>query len=108
LPEKYSTGLGRKLGQIWNTLDQKHGFVGGIERQRKDRVAVYQAAANYANSKELDDEGELQQLSRSLKWRLNQWDEEQRREFRNVMKKAHNELLIRVPEQRKAIKQYEK
>jgi hypothetical protein len=108
LSEKYSTGLGRKLGQIWNTLDQKHGFIGGIEQQRKGRVTVYQAAAKYADEKELDDGGELQQLSKSLKWRLNQWDGEQRREFKNVMKKAHDELLIRVPEQRKAIKQYEK
>jgi hypothetical protein len=54
-----------------------------------------------------DAEGRLQELADLLEWCLNQWDEKQRQEWRDFMKKAHEEFLIRVPTQRKAIEMYE-
>jgi hypothetical protein len=102
LPESYETGLGRQVGLLWKTLDDKYAVTGGMEQQRKGRIAAYQTATFFS-----DREDSLQQLADSLKWRLNQWDEKQRQEWRNFMKKAHEEFLIRVPAQRKAIEMYE-
>jgi hypothetical protein len=63
LPESYETGLGRQIGLLWKTLDDKYAVIGGIERQRKGRIAVYQMANSFSQS-----DGTLQQLSDSLKW----------------------------------------
>jgi hypothetical protein len=45
--------------------------------------------------------------SDSLKWRLNQWDEKQRQEWRAAMKRSHEVFLERVPNMREVISGYE-
>ncbi|MGL6193829.1 MAG: two-component regulator propeller domain-containing protein, partial [Thermoguttaceae bacterium] len=101
-PASYSSGEGRQIGLLWKTLDEKFGFENGINIQQSGRVATYKAAISLG----VEDE-EIDKLAKSLKWRLNQWDVNQRREWRDAMRYAHEEFLKRCPSQRKAIEQYE-
>jgi hypothetical protein len=103
LPKYYSSGRGRQIGLLWNTLDQKYGVEKGMARQRSLRLSVYQAACKLGQ-----EDNEIKSLADSIKWRLNIWDEKQRVEWRQVMKRAHDKLLIEIPAQREAIKMYEK
>jgi hypothetical protein len=103
LPKSYETNEGRQIGLLWNTLDRKYGVIGGMERQRKYRMAAFHAANDYGD---IDDK--LNQTIKSIKWKLNIWDEEQSKEWRNVMKIAYEEYLKRNPEQKLANEQYEK
>ncbi|MDR3232532.1 MAG: hypothetical protein LBT46_02480, partial [Planctomycetaceae bacterium] len=57
-----------KIGKLWQTFDEKYAVIGGIESQRKGRIAAYQAAVSNSET-----ERAVQQLADSLKWRLNQW-----------------------------------
>jgi len=102
-PTSYESGLGRQIVLLWNTSESNLDKVGSVELQRKSRLAAFQAATGYGT-----DDKAIQQLAESLKWRLNQWDATQREEYRAVMKRAHEEMLRRSPEQRKAIEMYEK
>ena len=99
LPMSYESGLGRRIALLWNTSESKLDKVGSIALYRKSRIAAF----GYGT-----DDGSIQQLADSLKWRLNQWNEKQREEHREVMKRAHEELLRRSPDQKKAIEMYEK
>jgi frataxin-like iron-binding protein CyaY len=103
LPKKYESNIGRRIGLLWNTLDVKYGVMGGIERQRKYRMAALYAASSNSN---IDDK--LFQTAKSIKWRLNIWNDEQLNEWQNVMKIAHDEYLKRNPEQKLANELYEK
>jgi hypothetical protein len=103
LPKVYETANGHRIGLLWKTLDDKYAVKGGIEMQRKNRIAAYQAAIAYS-----EEEENVKQLADALKWYLNQWDEYQRREWKAFMKRGHEKFLLRVPEQREAIEMYEK
>jgi hypothetical protein len=100
-PESYSSGNGRKIGLLWQTLDQKYGVRKGMGIQRSLRLSVYRAARELGK----DDE-EIKKIADSLKWRLNQWDEAQRQEWRQAMKRSHEELQKTVPTLQEAIDLY--
>jgi len=103
LPKSYSSGTGMRVGLLWRTLNDKYGTKDNIQLQRLMRLAVYQAAREFGQ-----DDAEIAELARSLKWRLNLWDDTQRQEWHQAMKRAHNALLQSVPTLRQAIEQYEK
>jgi hypothetical protein len=103
LPQAYSSGKGRQIGLLWKTLDQKYGVEKGMAAQRPMRLAVYQAALEFGKN-----DTEIKALADSIEWRLNLWDEKQRIEWKQIMKRAHEELLRTTPAQREAIKMYEK
>ncbi|MDR0521264.1 MAG: hypothetical protein LBH00_05370 [Planctomycetaceae bacterium] len=101
LPENTANGKGTLIGRIWTLADGKYAMKGNVEWQRKARIAAYQTAARCA------DEGEdMQQLLKSLKWRLNQWDDEQREEWYNVMSHSHRGMILENPSVKKTIDQY--
>ncbi|MDR2642756.1 MAG: hypothetical protein LBC74_08170, partial [Planctomycetaceae bacterium] len=104
LPKKvYETTNGHKTALLWKLLDDKYAVKGGIEVQRKNRIAAYQAAIAYSNEEE-----NVEQLAKAIKWYLNQWDEDQRQGWKAFMKRGHAKFLHRIPEQRDAIESYEK
>jgi hypothetical protein len=67
LPPHYDTGLGRQIGLLWKTLDEKYAVTGGIEKQRKRRIASYQATSGYSETSD-----DIKQLAKVIKWSLNQ------------------------------------
>jgi hypothetical protein len=87
---------------LWNVSESRLDKLGSIELLRKSRIASFHAA-----SSNIEEEEDVQQLAESLKWRLNQWDERQRFAHKAIMKRAHDQLLIRSPDMKKAIEMYE-
>ncbi|MDR1382808.1 MAG: hypothetical protein LBJ67_03020, partial [Planctomycetaceae bacterium] len=82
-PEHVEEGNEWQIISFWNTLENQYNKCDNIELQGKYRTAVYQAATGIAH--QTDD---ATQIAKSLKWRLNQWDEEQRKEWLTIMKQA--------------------
>jgi hypothetical protein len=101
LPNHYEDHYSYRIAKLWNTLDKKYDRIGNAKIQRKFRIAAYQAANSIA------DDGEKQkQLAYCLKWRLNQWDDEQRKEWDETMKKGWNALYNGNESIRKAFDSY--
>jgi hypothetical protein len=103
VPESFSTAEGRQLALVWNALDNVYAKQNGVERERKARIAVYQAAAALSGTSD-----EILQMSDSLKWQLNQWDERQRKEYQETMKRGFEELLEVTPSLRQSIEDQKK
>ncbi|MDR2170924.1 MAG: hypothetical protein LBP59_12345, partial [Planctomycetaceae bacterium] len=86
LPESFDNRESRQIMLLWKTLDKNYNKKTNIEKQRKARIAAYVAATRNA---ELLSGGENEkQLAHSLKWRLNQWDDKQRKEWNETVKHA--------------------
>jgi hypothetical protein len=83
LPQSYETMEGWRIGQFWQTLDEVYDKRKGIELQRKRRIAAYQLAVSLSN-----DNQEAALAAKAIKRLLNQWDEEQRKEWHEAMKLA--------------------
>ncbi|MDR1484610.1 MAG: hypothetical protein LBT09_07275 [Planctomycetaceae bacterium] len=94
----YNTEVGSYIASLWNVLDNAYNKFGNIELQRKGRIAAYHAANG---NKNLD--AEIANLFKSLKWRLNQWDSEQRKEWETTVKKAWKKFYDTNPTLRKSI-----
>ncbi|MDR1479080.1 MAG: hypothetical protein LBJ00_09070, partial [Planctomycetaceae bacterium] len=72
-----------RILKLWKTLDTKYDRIKNTHIQRTFRIAAYQAANSKANENDIQ-----QQIEYCLKWRLNQWDDKQRKEWEDVMKKG--------------------
>ncbi|MDR1271113.1 MAG: hypothetical protein LBK82_16490, partial [Planctomycetaceae bacterium] len=87
----------KRIYANWGTLDAIYGFQGGIEHQRKNRILLYQTArAMVEKNKEsknsvIHDQFWLE-FERAAKWKLNLWDEEQRKEWKETMRQGWNKL----------------
>jgi hypothetical protein len=89
-PEFYRQKEGRQIYDNWKKLDHAFGFEDGIELQRINRILLYQSAN--AMSKENEKDKLLLRLSKTIKWRLNQWDDEQRKEWNETVQQAWKKL----------------
>jgi hypothetical protein len=72
--------------------------------QWKYRVKAYHAASRL-NS---ENSGRYPRLERCIAWRLNQWNEEQRKEWHEAMKQGHEKLLEKIPRLREILEKAEK
>jgi hypothetical protein len=82
-PDHYEDHYSYRVASLWNTLDNKYDREGNIDMQRKYRIAAYQSATRNANKNE-----NLKKLAYALKWRLNQWDDDQRKEWNEAVRKG--------------------
>jgi hypothetical protein len=98
LADIYNTEVGHNIASLWNILDNAYDKAGNIEMQRKGRIATFHAARG--NEK---NDAEIAQLLKSLKWRLNQWDDEQRKEWKNTVQTAWQKFYDTNPSLRKSL-----
>jgi hypothetical protein len=82
-PKSYETEEGWRIGRFWKTLDEIYCYKGGLDTQRKNRIMAYQWAMFHS-----DNNMEITQASKAFQWQLNQWDERQRKEWREAMETA--------------------
>jgi uncharacterized phage-like protein YoqJ len=54
-----------------------------------------------------NNQGKYPRLANCIAWRLNQWDEKQRKEWQETMKKGHEQLLQDVPQLREILEKVE-
>ena len=76
----------RLLIKHWAELDRVNGMKGGSQYQWKNRVALYQSATAMIANEEQDLNAQI--IAKSRKWRLNQWDKEQRDEWNRTVQRA--------------------
>ncbi|MDR2706353.1 MAG: hypothetical protein LBC02_11300 [Planctomycetaceae bacterium] len=86
LPEKNICNGSENIIKFWKLIDSKMNSPDVILRQYRYKMALY-VTAEYITTLNIATE-EDKQLAKALKWRLNQWDEEQRKEFIDVMLKG--------------------
>ncbi|MDR0392597.1 MAG: hypothetical protein LBH59_11855, partial [Planctomycetaceae bacterium] len=82
-PKNLDSYDGWRIASFWNKLDNIYDKAGGMSVQRKHRIAIYQTATEMSKQDE-----KIIPIVESLKWRLNQWDEAQRKEWLEAMKAA--------------------
>jgi hypothetical protein len=87
-PEDIDHEAGRQTYRLWNLLDDKYDSVGNIKYQRPYRIATFVASDRISNEGE-----DVGQLAESIKWRLNQWDAKQRKEFEETMLQGWKEYF---------------
>jgi len=78
-PDKIDHEVGNLALYLWHLLNDKYEY-DSVKFQRFYRIKMYIASDRLAG------EGEaVKQLAESIKWRLNQWDERQRKEYEEIM-----------------------
>jgi hypothetical protein len=97
-PNAIQSEYGLQVINNWTLLNEKYGSKDSLKYQREYRIKTYIAADRAANY-----DFEMEQLSKSLKWRLNQWDEEQRKEYTETMLRGWRAYFLASPAQRTAI-----
>jgi frataxin-like iron-binding protein CyaY len=102
-PKSFERREPRQVMLLWNLLDMGYYKLSGIELQRKYRVAAYVAADRDAKSGDAE-----QQLANSIKWRFNQWDETQRKEWLDTMKRAWQHFYDTDENLREAVESHKK
>ncbi|MDR2409660.1 MAG: hypothetical protein LBE13_16330, partial [Bacteroidales bacterium] len=118
LPQFYETGEGWQIDLLLSSLKEKYGNLNGIECQHKIKIALLHFVQSmipdkYKNKKDdqdsFDDEynnNEFILLRNFLEWKLNLWNDKQRKEWRGVMRIAHEKLLRETPDLQKIIDVY--
>ncbi|MDR2642327.1 MAG: hypothetical protein LBC74_05995, partial [Planctomycetaceae bacterium] len=103
-PNKYSTEIGTEVYRLWNLLDAVYAKSNNFQLQWRYRVQAYHAASrlNTENNRRYP------RLERCIAWRLNQWNEEQRKEWQDAMKQGHEKLLEKIPRLREILEKAEK
>ncbi|MDR1478958.1 MAG: hypothetical protein LBJ00_08450, partial [Planctomycetaceae bacterium] len=86
---------------FWNNLDKIYAKVGGMAMQRKRRIAAYQKSVAMTQ----EDKKVFEPIVDSMKWRLNQWDEALRKEWREAMEAAFKNLYESNESVRKSIEE---
>jgi hypothetical protein len=81
----------------WSMLDVSYGFKDGIKIQRKNRIMLYQTALAMVKKNKEGENSIIHnkywlQYERAMKWNLNLWDEEQRKEWKETMRQGWNKL----------------
>jgi hypothetical protein len=74
----------------WKYADLMYSFQGGIELQRKSRILIYQTA--YAIVKNNKGNKFWSEFERAMKWELNIWNDEQRKEWNETMQRGWEKL----------------
>jgi hypothetical protein len=97
-PDYCESKIGRLIIDTWEKLDNTLDRKDGITRQRKMQLDLYRKSIVLANENE-----QMTQIYKSIKWRLNQWDTEQRKEWLDTMKAAAKSLYEQYEGYRKAI-----
>ena len=107
-PEENVTEDMELLKSLWHKLDHAQGFHGSLKNQRKHRIGLLQMASSIAEAAPEDQSAST--LAKSLKWRLNQWDEEQRLEWKDTVQLAwqtfydsNESLRLTIEEQKKGV-----
>jgi hypothetical protein len=80
-PENINHETGKQIFHLWNLLNDKYDSTGSLKLMKQYRINAFIASNRIAEK----EGGELKQLSDSIKWRLNQWDDEQRKEYEETM-----------------------
>jgi hypothetical protein len=81
----------------WGTLDAIYGFKGGIEHQRKNRILLYQTTLAMVK-KNKEDKNRIshnkfwEEFEHAAKWKLNLWDDEQLKEWKETMRQGWEKL----------------
>ncbi|MDR2344739.1 MAG: hypothetical protein LBE18_01610 [Planctomycetaceae bacterium] len=99
-PQHLDSKVGRLIVDTWNNLDNTYDRKDNIGLQRKVRIDLYRKTESLANEDE-----NLSQINRVIKWRLNQWDIKQRKEWRDAMEEAFRNLYNNDKILQKAIKE---
>ncbi len=97
-PEKMKSREGKQTIRLWQMLDMNQGSEAAILLQRKYRQLAYVAASRLAKNGEQET-----QLAKSLAWRFNMWDEEQRKEYDEIMLKGWKKYFQTKEDFRKMI-----
>jgi hypothetical protein len=103
IPKCFENNLARRAVILWSQLDGSYDKLGNIEKQRESRIVALRGALSVVH-----DGVEEEKLARSLKWRLNFWDKEQREEWQLAMKHAWQKLCNENPGIQISIKKNEK
>jgi hypothetical protein len=98
LPNEIDSYEGWQLLTLLKALDNIYINTDGMAMQRKRRIAAYKFAVTYSK----DDEA-ISQIAETLKWRLNQWDEAQRKEWLDAMNTAFKNFYDSNESLRKSI-----
>ncbi|MDR2440051.1 MAG: hypothetical protein LBE12_11885 [Planctomycetaceae bacterium] len=101
-PNNLDTSETWRIISFWNKLDYTYDKVGGMAIQRKRRIAICQTA-----NEMLKHDEKIKPIVESLKWQLNQWDDEQRKEWLEAMKTAFKNFYDDDPDLRQTI-EYQK
>jgi hypothetical protein len=99
-PKHIDSKTGRLIVDTWNNLDNVYNRKDGIRLQREMRINLYRKTNLLANEDE-----NLSQINKVIKWRLNQWDTEQRKEWLESMKEAFKNFYDNNEWLQKAIKE---
>ncbi|MDR2172303.1 MAG: hypothetical protein LBP59_19335 [Planctomycetaceae bacterium] len=105
-PDYFEDAESRVMWETWIELDKKWINDDAIDCQWKYRVAVYVAATRAAQENEAPDD--VKKLAKCLKWRLNQWDAEQRSMWNYMTKLGYEKLLNNNPQLKEQIKKQNK
>jgi hypothetical protein len=97
-PDYCESKIGRLIIDTWEKLDNILDRKDGITRQRKMPLDLYRKSIVLT-----DEDEQMTQIYKSIKWRLNQWDTEQRKEWLDAMKAAAKSLYEQHEGYRKAI-----
>jgi hypothetical protein len=79
-PKEIDHETGDLTYRLWNLLDEKYDRGDNLNYQQRFRIATLVASNRVA-----DDAEDVSQLAESIKWRLNQWDDKQRKEYEEAM-----------------------
>ncbi|MDR1383664.1 MAG: hypothetical protein LBJ67_07450 [Planctomycetaceae bacterium] len=97
-PKNLDANESWRIVSFWNKLDNTYDKVSGMAIQRKQRIAIYQAAIEMSKQ----DKNMIPAVE-SMKWRLNQWDETQRKEWLEAMGTAFKKQYDTSESLRKSI-----
>jgi hypothetical protein len=101
-PDHIDSAAGRLIVDTWNKLDETYNRKKGIEQHRKMRIALYRKSSILS-----DEDENMLQVKRVLKWRLNQWDAEQREEWKKTMEEAFKNIYDTNEDVREGIRKNE-
>ncbi|MDR1484382.1 MAG: hypothetical protein LBT09_06125 [Planctomycetaceae bacterium] len=87
----------QRVNANWGTLDVIYGFQGGIEYQRKNRILLYRTALAMVKQNKQSKNSEIHnkfwsEFDHAAKWKLNLWDDEQLKEWKETMRQGWNKL----------------
>jgi hypothetical protein len=107
-PASFERREPRQVKLLWQSLDNCYDKKDGMEHQRKGRIAAYVAASHDAESSDTESRDTEKQLAYAIKWRLNQWDEKQRKEWRETVQRAWQHFYDTNEGLRKSIEGHKK
>jgi hypothetical protein len=91
IPDEFISPLAVEAAELWNKTNEVQDRLNGYTLQRRMRITALRAAIE-ASPKDTPIEHYDVALEKTLRWRLNQWNPEMRKEFQETMEKAWKKL----------------